>query len=263
MANALEGDIWLADGHAGPLALAQVSMLQVIHETGSISAAARQLNISYKTAWERLERMNNLARAPLVSRCAGGSQGGGTRLTSYGQRILDGYLQLKQEHNGFMSSVSSRLGSFDELADFVRTSRVMTSARNQFSGVVESISEGTVNAEVTLRLSDSLRLVAVITEQSRSELDLKPDRSLLALIKASAVLLAVGQQPHTSARNSFAGTIKRIDQGPVSADVTLDIGDDKSIAAVITSVSADQLKLEIGQPAWAFFKASNVILMGY
>ena len=262
MSNSLEGEIWLADSSRGPLALEQVNLLQAINETGSITGASRKLGISYKTAWERLDRLNNLARSPLVHRSTGGSQGGGTTLTPYGKRILEGYSQLKQEHSVFVSSLSQRLGSFDELADFVRTSNVVTSARNQFIGEVEQVSAGAVNAEVILKISDILKLVAVITEQSRLDMAVQPGRSLLALVKASSVLLARGETLRTSARNQFTGVISRLELGAVSADVTVDLGSGKTISAIVTRSSALQMGLVEGQSVNALFKASSVILIG-
>ena len=63
-----------------------------------------------------------------------------------------------------------------------------------------------------------------------------------------------------SARNSFAGTITRIVRGPVSTEVTIRVTKGVDIVSVITSRSAERLKLKKGQRAHALIKADSVIV---
>lgn len=65
------------------------------------------------------------------------------------------------------------------------------SARNQVAGTVSKLTVGQVNAEVVLRLPGGGELVAVITKASAKALGLKKGQSILAIIKASDVLIAV------------------------------------------------------------------------
>ena len=64
----------------------------------------------------------------------------------------------------------------------------------------------------------------------------------------------------TSARNQFLGTVKSIKQGPINAEVVLDIGGGNDLAAVITHDSAQQLGLAVGSEAYALIKAPWVIV---
>ncbi|MBT8145585.1 MAG: TOBE domain-containing protein [Gammaproteobacteria bacterium] len=259
----LQGQIWLAaESSSNSFAIEQVRLLEAIHESGSISAAARELGISYKTAWERLERMNNLSEAPLVSRSAGGSQGGGSQLTAHGKKILSGFSRLASEHNDFIEKLGSGLNRIDDLASFVASNRLVSSAGNQFLGAVEAVAPGSVNAEVRIKVNERVSLVAIITEQSRAELGIEPGKQVIALVKASSVLLAASAELTVSARNIIPGTIARLATGAVNTDVSLDIGDDKTLNAVITNMSAKRMGIAEGQDITAFFKASSVILLG-
>lgn len=65
------------------------------------------------------------------------------------------------------------------------------SARNQLAGKVESIEKGMVNAQVVVKLPGGQTLVSVITKESLENLALKPGSDVVALIKASDVMLAV------------------------------------------------------------------------
>jgi molybdopterin-binding protein len=64
----------------------------------------------------------------------------------------------------------------------------------------------------------------------------------------------------TSARNQFAGTIREIMKGPVSTEVTVEIAPGIRVVAVISSRSAEALRLSVGKPAYALIKASSVIV---
>jgi molybdate transport system regulatory protein len=257
----LQGEIWLSTEDESPVALEHVRLLQAIEQSGSISAAARVLGISYKTAWERLERLNNLSSHPLLESTAGGNQGGGSELTAYGRKILRGYFELKQEHSEFISKLGAKIQHLDDLSSFVKTHRIATTAGNQFLGIVESVSIGAVNAEIIIKISDDFQLVAIVTEQSRLDLQIHAGKSILALIKSTSVLLSQDPAIAVSARNKVVGTVTRIERGKVNADVFLDLGGGKTLNAMVTETSLEHLALQPGQKICAFFKASSVILM--
>ena len=82
----------LADGKAfGP---GKAELLTQISRLGSISAAGREMKMSYKRAWGLVEEMNGSFRAPLVTAERGGAERGGARVTDLGQAVLARYRQL-------------------------------------------------------------------------------------------------------------------------------------------------------------------------
>lgn len=64
------------------------------------------------------------------------------------------------------------------------------SARNQFAGSVSIVTEGAVNATVHIKTDAGFEIVAVITNESQDEMKLSQGSRVIALIKASAILLA-------------------------------------------------------------------------
>lgn len=66
----------------------KAELLEVIQQTGSISAAARSLQMSYRRAWLLVDVMNRSFREPLVRSAAGDRQGGGASVTEVGLRVL-------------------------------------------------------------------------------------------------------------------------------------------------------------------------------
>lgn len=135
-----------------------------------------------------------------------------------------------------------------------------TSARNALRGVVTAIAPGAVNGEVTLSVGEGVELVSIVTLRSIAELGLELGRPAIALIKSSFVVLAIGDNLRTSARNQIRGVVSARDDGAVSSEVTLDIGAGKSVTATLTRESAEALDLKLGDPAVALVKASHVIL---
>lgn len=260
MAN-LEGQIWLTEETSKRLMLDQIDLLQAIVDTGSITAAAKIAGMSYKTAWDRLERINNLSEQPVIERSTGGSKGGGSVLTKYGEKMLHGFKQLQEQHNQFLENLNQQLNSLDDVSKFMKSALLQASARNQFLGSIAQIETGAVNSEIQVQISDQQGIVAIVSEQSRRDMKLAKGLSVIAMIKASSVTLAVGDDLRVSARNVLKGALVKLDRGAVNADVTIELTGGKTLSAMITNKSADQLALVEGMVISALFKASSVILM--
>ena len=86
---------------AGPAELAigpgKVALLEAIRDTGSITAAARALGMSYRRAWLLVDETNRCLIGPAVETASGGPQGGGTVLTPLGTRLVRRYRALERE----------------------------------------------------------------------------------------------------------------------------------------------------------------------
>ena len=115
---------------------------------------------------------------------------------------------------------------------------------------------------MSVRLDPELDLTAIVTRESAENLGLAEGCEVLAHVKASSILLIVEEDGRISARNRFRGSIARIHEGPVNAEVSLDLpGGRRVITAVITAKSVERLGLTVGQPVTAVFKASSVFLV--
>jgi len=81
----------LGDGILGP---GKIDLLERIDRLGSITAAARDMRMSYRQAWLLIATMNEKFREPLVATSQGGRYGGGTRLTAAGRKVVGCYRSL-------------------------------------------------------------------------------------------------------------------------------------------------------------------------
>ncbi|HYQ38030.1 MAG TPA: LysR family transcriptional regulator, partial [Pseudomonas sp.] len=114
----------------------RIRLLEEIALKGSINQAAKAVPLSYKAAWDAVDTMNNLAPEPLVERITGGRQGGGTRLTDYGRRIVAMYRALELEYQAALDRLSSRLdqvgaGDIQSFQRLMHRMSMKSSARNQ------------------------------------------------------------------------------------------------------------------------------------
>lgn len=257
----LSGSLWIHRRQCEFLGGDRIRLLEQITELGSITKAAKAVGISYKTAWDMVNQINNLAEETLVDRSAGGKGGGGARLTAAGKKIVDQFKTIQEEHRNFLNNLEDRLGDPEGLYRFLRRIAMKVSARNTFAGTVSAITKGAVNAEVTLSLTGGTALTATITNGAIDNLGLKVGSDAYAIIKASSVIIGTDlHDAKVSARNVFCGTITKIIEGPVNTEVDVEIGGGNTVSAVITHDSAQRLELKVGGHACALFKASSVII---
>lgn len=89
----IKGRLWIEKQGETYLSWGRVVLLERIGELGSVSAAAKSMQMSFSHAWHLVEAMNTLAPEPLVEKQAGGRQGGGAWLTEAGQRAVADFWQ--------------------------------------------------------------------------------------------------------------------------------------------------------------------------
>ncbi len=83
--------------HGAMLGPGKAELLEHIRDTGSISAAGRAMEMSYKRAWMLVDAMNAAFTAPLVESARGGAGGGGAQVTEVGLEVLRLYRALQDK----------------------------------------------------------------------------------------------------------------------------------------------------------------------
>jgi molybdate transport system regulatory protein len=81
-----------AGGRIGP---GKIALLEAISKTGSITAAAQSMNMSYRKAWLLVDELNTLLSEPAVTAAVGGANGGGAILTPVGQKTVQFYNSIE------------------------------------------------------------------------------------------------------------------------------------------------------------------------
>ncbi len=81
------------DGRIGP---GKIQLLESIQACGSISAAGRAMDMSYKRAWDLVDEINQICGQPAVKRQTGGKHGGGATLTPFGISLIERYRRIER-----------------------------------------------------------------------------------------------------------------------------------------------------------------------
>jgi len=82
------------EGRIGP---GKIQLLENIHTCGSISAAGRAMDMSYKRAWDLVDEINRICRQAAVERQTGGKNGGGAVLTAFGLSLVTRYRKIERD----------------------------------------------------------------------------------------------------------------------------------------------------------------------
>lgn len=237
----------------------RIELLKQIAHTGSISQGAKLANISYKSAWDAINQMNQLTEHLLVERNTGGKGGGGAVLTRYGQRLIQLYDLLGQIQQKAFDVLQDDSLPLDSLLAAISRFSLQTSARNQFFGTLESSDESYVQDHIVVLMTDGkTRLNASLTQQSAARLQLKPGKEILALIKAPSIYLHTAQTKESD--NCLYGQVTSVKRGDTSSEVLMKLNGGETLCAIVSNQAADTLALKNKQKLWASFSAESVII---
>lgn len=198
------------------------TLLRRVDETGSLNQAASELGRSYSRVHERVTALEE-EFGPLVERQRGGVSGGGSTLTDRAREVL---------------------AQFDRLRAGYRSVAETT----------EAVLDGTVETRTG-------ELGTVATEAGAVRAIIPPNSEHVHVsIRADAVTLhepsesPVGEA--TSARNRFEGTVVDLERGEAISHLTIDIGADDPLFALVTDDSRRRMDLDTGTAIVASFKAT-------
>jgi molybdate transport system regulatory protein len=105
----VNGKLWLESEGERFFGPGPLELLEQIEETGSISNAAKAMNMSYKKAWELINHLNAQTNFPVVVPKAGGEKGGGSTLTPEALELIKYYKALRKRFKTFLENETKGL----------------------------------------------------------------------------------------------------------------------------------------------------------
>ena len=99
---AIKGRLWIENERGVHLGRGRIKLLKAIHELGSLSKAAKELQISYRKAWNLVHEMNTHAKSPYVILQSGGIGGGKASLSEQAISTIALFEELEREHDQFL-----------------------------------------------------------------------------------------------------------------------------------------------------------------
>lgn len=101
--------IWFYKDTNKLLGKGRIELLELIQKTGSISKAAKVMEMSYRQAWQMVEEMNERAESPLVEKQLGGKSGGGATLTILGRKYIKAFHEMNLKVEKFITKELKKL----------------------------------------------------------------------------------------------------------------------------------------------------------
>ncbi len=253
------GSISLERGGRSVAGPDRLGLLQLVHEHGSISAAAKGAGISYRTAWLAVDAMNNLAGETLVERSTGGVHGGGARLSKAGGKVLESYRLLQERQSAFLARENLPAQTTDELM-VLQSLGLRTSARNQIRARV--VRYHVVGPQVTLQLmlACDQGFNALISKQSLDSLALAKGDVVIVLIKATAINLVIPEENVPARFNRLYGQVTGVEGEIDCCEYAVKLPDGPTLYAIQGQTTGKE-RFAQGQEVVAVFEPTAAVIV--
>ncbi|BDD02842.1 winged helix-turn-helix domain-containing protein [Aureibacter tunicatorum] len=109
MAYKVKSRLWLESDEEMLLGMGRLRLLKALQVCGSISGAAKELGMSYRKAWHLIDSSNSHSKQPLVEKSTGGKNGGGAKLTPYGEKLLSNFEHLAAKCETFLEEEMDKM----------------------------------------------------------------------------------------------------------------------------------------------------------
>jgi molybdate transport system regulatory protein len=154
-------------------------LLRRISETSSLTEAARLLGISYRNAWDRIKKIQSSYGKQILETRSGGAAGGSSRLTPEGSTLLKEFR-------------AARKYLFNAMDDRESAGNVgyKLSARNRFRADVKRVERDGITSLIKMTTRAPVSFTSIISEEAVEDLDLHEGDEVVAIIKATEVMVA-------------------------------------------------------------------------
>ncbi len=250
----LDGRFWLTKDGKPFLGEGRVELLKKIDKLGSISAASKEMKMSYKAAWDALNQMGLVSKYPILEKQTGGKGGGGTNLTAYGHELVETFENLSKLHKGFINKFKEAGDSPKKLQTILNRTFLTTSARNQLLGEVEEIQSDNTLSNITIKIDKEITLSSRITTQSLLDMGIGIGSAVYAIIKSSDIVIKRGNE---AASNELKGAVISKKDSNKSCEVQIKVG---SIVLVCVADKESIKEIKPGDIVTLCIKSDDVLI---
>ena len=180
-------------------------------------------------------------------------------MTAEGLRLIETFNKIEEKLTRLSRQISNvGLEGNEELLLFTFGARIST--RNVFQTVVQKVKRSGVDVELSLCCARGTIIRAVVTNEAAKELELEPGKKVLALIKAYAITVSAANKANSLCVNNILGIVTRITRAKDKCEIVLDIGDSRSLTAIVAREKLNKLTPKTGVKIRAHFNPENVII---
>jgi molybdate transport system regulatory protein len=168
---------------------------------------------------------------------------------------------LHQQHQQFLQHLNTNLADDPELRLLLQRQAVKTTAHNQLFGQITAVRTGTVNSEIAVQLKGGERIITTLSQRKVAQLGLAVgDEALLLLNSVDITLINPLNNMQWIGQNLLLGTVIRLQQDSVEAEVILQLHSGETLAVNLTQASLHNLAIELKTQLCAVFHPQAVIL---
>ncbi len=250
----LESKLLLHKDHEEFLTPKRVQLLENITVYGSISQAAKTSDITYKTAWAWIEKMNALAPKPLVQKISGGKGGGGTIVTAYAKELVRLYEEVEALHKKHLDTLERAFGHLEDEEN-------KNLGFSRLNAKVAKISKHDRRVSVELRLECGSMITAEAPWAFIEVNSIQLESPVSILIEAESVSVSKSFEKEISSRNKLMTKVKEILIHGQDVLLTLSLKDGSTLMSQITYASYEEMKIKEDDVLLAVFKAYSITLL--
>ena len=250
----LDSDLCLSKDNESFLSAKKVKLLENIIIYGSISKAAKASEITYKTAWAWIDKMNSLTSKPLFQRISGGKGGGGTIVTAYAKELMCRYEEVSALHTKHLATLSK---AFDNLDDEVKEDFIFS----RLNAEIIDMFEQDKKAILSLKLESNEIISAQTPIEFLKIKNLGIGSFVSVLIESESISVSKSFDKDISSRNKLKTKVKDIIINGSDVLLNLSLSNDEMISAQITHQSYENLKVKKEDELLAIFKAYSITVL--
>jgi molybdate transport system regulatory protein len=169
--------LWLVNDKQEPIiGEGKAALLKAIHDEGSLNKACKKMGMSYKHAWLLLKEIEGIIGEPIIIKKRGGKD--------QGTFLTEKSIYLLEEYNNYLNILEQTI--YDKTLWEVIGMKI--SARNQMKGKVIKVEKEGLIAKIKIAIEPTT-ITAVITKEAADSLDLKKDDLVVAIVKATEVMI--------------------------------------------------------------------------
>ncbi|MCK9224470.1 MAG: LysR family transcriptional regulator [Candidatus Muirbacterium halophilum] len=104
----VDGKFWLKNNKDICISEGKIELIKKVVSEGSISKAAKKMQMSYKAAWDMIEEINSFTSSVIIEKNRGGKNGGGCQITSFGKNFLKKYDKISEEYSEMIKKLNKK-----------------------------------------------------------------------------------------------------------------------------------------------------------
>ena len=172
--------IWLEKNSKNILGKGGAALLEAIKKHKNLGKAAKELGYSYKYAWNLIKKIKEkTGKEPVITHKGGQGGGGGVEVTEFGEKLINIF-------NTFDEYVTNAIND----RSLWQSIGMKQQKTNALTGKVLEIKKDDEVAILKIEISKGQKINSVITREATNSLELKKDKEVSAVIKATSVMIA-------------------------------------------------------------------------